>query len=1041
MTKVQTSLFALIFSSFALACAILTLAIYWAAGGTPAEQVTAQRDMAVMLGQIAGETIEPQSEQSGQLVAVAASALPAAQAENGLPLPTGSYRSAFNLDFDAFSFRNYGSTFPAGNLSVVEVREIFGDGVCVRLEGDACVPTPSVQFWIDQMNDVMGQGHCLGFTVLAYDLFRSNLSQQRFQNPGDVTYALGQEPALMRTIAQRWSLQTTPELLNASVTGTPRDIIIKLFALREPVDLGLFGRKGGCHSVLAYGVDQVGESLYHILVYDNNWPNQAAFVEVDTTKNSWTYALSGENPAEVPAIWEGDADTRTLIFIPLSAYDQPVTCPFCPDLASAATKTAGLALFQPATDAAHYVTVAMQGEEGHLQVSTPGGERLGTFGDGFVNEIDGALAIQPRSALYNNGEPILFLPTEQEFSVQVALREGVVNGATSLRIFGPKIAVAFDNLTITPGQPDQFTLSPDGQQIGYTARGDQSPTVQLVFADGDASYMAVLSGMAVSDGQTVQLGVDAASGGLSVESRGGDAQPITLVVSKIEDGQGSQFASNNLSLPSNGVAILEVQAWQDTASLTITVDEDGDGAVDKTDALADQPLTDLIDTQSSPDELRGLLGEMAVYLQPEEAAGIQATLLDALADGSLGGSQAGQLLFDLGHLGMNTQELAGFVQAANLPVVQSAELIFNLFVDEGQQSEIIATVFQTEAERIALTGHLANLEAARTLVSDFEFTQQPASGFDSFIASQDVAPAVRAMLVALPNSPNREGSDTVTGAANPINDPSANASASATATPTNIPTATRTSTPVPPTTIPTATRTNTPVPPTSTPIPTTMRTNTPVPPTNTPVPPTAIPTARRQTRPSPRPRVPTRLSRPRLSPRPRAQTRLSRPRAQTRLSRRQTRPSPRPRAQARPSHRQTRPSPRPRAQARLSHRQTRPFLRPRAPTRPSHRQTRLSHRRVRLSRQIRRQTRRSRRQTRLSRRRTRPSHRQIRPSHRQTRPSRRRTRLSRRRTRPPRRRTRPPRRRTRPFRRQRHSHPCRRSQPPHRWPPPPHPLS
>lgn len=180
------------------------------------------------------------------------------------------------------------------------------------------------------------------------------------------------------------------------------------------------------------------------LISYNNWPNQATFVEVDTTKNSWTYALSGENPAEVPAIWEGDADTRTLIFIPLSAYDQPVTCPFCPDLASAATKTAGLALFQPATDAAHYVTVAMQGEEGHLQVSTPG-ERLGTFGDGFVNEIDGACDSNPERPI-TMANPSFFLPTEQEFSVQVALREGVVNGATS------------SGVSLAPRSPSPLTI-------------------------------------------------------------------------------------------------------------------------------------------------------------------------------------------------------------------------------------------------------------------------------------------------------------------------------------------------------------------------------------------------------------------------------------------------------------------------------------------------------------------------------------------------------------------------------------------------------
>ncbi|RLT37792.1 MAG: hypothetical protein DWI57_13175, partial [Chloroflexi bacterium] len=260
MTKLQTHVFSIIFVAFVLVSAALTIALFWPVPKPTDAELSAQRNIVGVLDEISGKTVVMNTDQSGQLLAVVGAPLPAAgEQEIELPLPDGGYRTDFVLNRDAFSFRNYGSSFPEGNLAIDQVREVFGDGVCASIDGDKCVPIPAAQFWIEQMNDAMRQGHCLGFTVLAYDLFTGDLSKENFQGEADATRALTQDTPLMRTIAQRWSLQTTPELLRAAVLGTPRDIIAKLYELREPVDLGLFGRKGGGHSVLAYGADHLGD--------------------------------------------------------------------------------------------------------------------------------------------------------------------------------------------------------------------------------------------------------------------------------------------------------------------------------------------------------------------------------------------------------------------------------------------------------------------------------------------------------------------------------------------------------------------------------------------------------------------------------------------------------------------------------------------------------------------------------------------------------------------------------------------------------------
>ncbi|MBI3960526.1 MAG: hypothetical protein HY328_17080, partial [Chloroflexi bacterium] len=856
MTTLQSRLMLLVFIGFGIVSLGLTLAIYWGGAVSPDTDISADRDIAVVLEQVAGEKIEASTDASGQLLAVIPGSAQAGGQESNLPLPDGSYLSDFELDVDAFNFRNYGSTFPEGNLTIAEIYEIFGEGVCLRVENGVCTPTPAAQIWIDQMNGVMGQGHCLGFTVLAYDLFRGNLSTERFASQADIVNQLAQDVSVMRTLAQRWSLQTTPELLRASVVGTPRDIIIKLYELKEPVDLGIFGRKGGGHSMLAYGVENQGDGVYHILVYDNNWPNQKVFVEVDTNSNTWQYALSGENPAEVPAIWEGDAETRTLIFIPLSAYEQPVTCPFCPDRARASAK-AGLAMLQPATGGGEFVVVALSGEEGNLQVSSPEGGRLGQFDGQFVNEIADALAVRPRSALYNNGEPILYLPKNQEFSVQVQPREGVAQGSASLRMIGPDIAVAIDNLTITPGQQEQFTFSPDSRQIGYIPSGGQTPTIQFAYFQGDASYLAVLSGVELQAGQEFGLGADGESGEFFVESAGGSEQPLTLVLSKIDGKGSSQFASNSLALAGNGALALDVQAWQENSSLTVTVDEDGNGAPDRTEEVADQPISELLSQPFQPEQVRQMLGQSAAFLAPQEAAALGQSLLEAIADGAVSGAEAGQLLFDLGHLGMDSQELAAFVQAGEMPVEEQAALLFNLYVDENQQQEIVAAAFPNPAQQIAVTAQLERLETARTVINEFEFTGQPPENFAQYVAGQNLSPDVQDALARVGNVPGSVGAGGQVIASAQSNDTPTDTPVPPTDTPQPTETPVPTDTPVPPTNTPVP-PTNTPVPPTNTPRPT----NTPVPPTNTPVPPTNTP------RPTNTPVPPTNTPRPTNTPVP-----------------------------------------------------------------------------------------------------------------------------------------------------------------------------
>jgi hypothetical protein len=271
----------------------------------------------------------PQLAAGGELVSLGGTP-PEEEGEVVLPPPGSGYVVEFALDQDGLGFRNYGSRFPEGDLTADDVRSLFGDQVCVEVEGEICTPTPAAQIWIDTMTDYMRAGHCAGFTVSASRFRLGELTPVEFIPDAQHPFEIDQNVPIMRQIARDWVLQVTPEVSSQAVTGTPRQIIDSLLEKKSMVDLGIFSRSGGGHSVLAYGVEDQGEGLFHILIYDNNWPGQPLYVEVNYLANTWRYSLAATDPSQDAGAWDGDARTRSLMYVPFEAYLQPVSCPFCP---------------------------------------------------------------------------------------------------------------------------------------------------------------------------------------------------------------------------------------------------------------------------------------------------------------------------------------------------------------------------------------------------------------------------------------------------------------------------------------------------------------------------------------------------------------------------------------------------------------------------------------------------------------------------------------------------------------------------------------
>ena len=84
----------------------------------------------------------------------------------------------------------------------------------------------------------------------------------------------------------------------------------------------------GGHAITPYAVEDLGNGTARILVYDNNWPKDSRFIEVDTINNSWRY-LASASPDEPNSLYSGNASTRNLEIVSLSSRLGRQECDFC----------------------------------------------------------------------------------------------------------------------------------------------------------------------------------------------------------------------------------------------------------------------------------------------------------------------------------------------------------------------------------------------------------------------------------------------------------------------------------------------------------------------------------------------------------------------------------------------------------------------------------------------------------------------------------------------------------------------------------------
>ncbi len=516
----------------------------------------------------------------------------------------------FRPDGNGFGFPNYGADTPVTNLTPAEMRRLIGDAVCATINGDPCVLVPPMQQLMDTLNGKMGGGHCEGMAVLSTIFFAGKEKASDFGQDKATGLPFDSNVKLQREIAMWFATQFLNSVGDATIKDkTPKevlDILTKALTDRSEyyvVHIFQPGYKNG-HAITPYAVQDMGGGVFHVMVYDNNWPkDQNRFIEIDTNANKWTY-LAATNPSVPEAVYNGDAASKSLQLAPINLRVSKQSCPACTAAldsmrvmyaSGAAAQTGAYHIGRtaavqaaPAVNEVSLYSTTGDVSATDLLITDAQGHRLGYQGGQFFSEIPTAEFIPAVSGdlFADDPEPVYYIPVGIAFTITLDGSALKADEITNVSMVGPTYDLAVENIKVKAGEKDTLVFSPDGSKLAYTPSSDESPDIIVGLQHDGPDYEFDIKGADIQPGATINVTLDYDKGQLGINTTGTGEKTSTyaIQVDRLTDTAQDTFSHDGLTLDPGQTAYIMFGAWDGKGDMNIGLDTNNDGTADSTQA-------------------------------------------------------------------------------------------------------------------------------------------------------------------------------------------------------------------------------------------------------------------------------------------------------------------------------------------------------------------------------------------------------------------------------------------------------------------------
>jgi hypothetical protein len=431
--------------------------------------------------------------------------------------------TGFRPTQNGFKFQNEGGQYPKTPpvLTSAGVAKMFGKEACLGGNEKSCKLTPAATEWMGVVNRAMNIGQCEGMAVGSLAFFKKINDPTQFAagaaSAHDLTHA-----NVGPLIGYYWAFQMVNpvrfQTIKSLFTQTPNgaeDTLVDMMKRGELATLAIRSTHGG-HAVTPYAVEDRGNGIHWIRIYDNNWPDKERYVIIDRNANTWKYELASLNPDVPREPWAGDAESRSIAVTPLSYRLGKAECPFC-----IGSKKM---VFPHGTNS--------------ITLTNQDGKRVGRDGDKIVNEIPDAEVIHLASYLEGapEGEPIYAVPHDGDYDIHLhgndrKTTDAHPDGDHGVAIIGNGSAVAVETQKLKPGEKDTLSVHHEGGVKYSSGNGGTIPPIRLAH-DGDGTHgmSARITNMKAGAHEPVELKVDHKAGEVHVAGGGKSSESFDLKV-------------------------------------------------------------------------------------------------------------------------------------------------------------------------------------------------------------------------------------------------------------------------------------------------------------------------------------------------------------------------------------------------------------------------------------------------------------------------------------------------------------------------------
>jgi hypothetical protein len=561
-----------------------------------------------------------------------AQATPTPQIEGVMVADMGFLTNPDGYSFENFSGKKLNGK-PVRELAIEDLQQMFGDAdVCIKVVNGVCTPRQEALDWLEWLTDDPPGGHCEGMAVSSLLFFKGLDTPSSYGEGAAKTFDLQFTPQTQKLIAYYYYLQfVDPVASEYSMAEQfkPSEVLDQVIASMQdgapdPVNLGFYGGEPdengylAGHSITPYSVEDRGNGIFWIHVYDNNWPDKADVVmEIDRVNETWSYDLSAQNPDFEPEVWEGDARSQTLAALPLSWRTGTLTCPWCDDTGTAGStggtlfnsivpgssllKTDDPGSGQSTAQRSNTMQISLEGA-GNLLIVNSKGQRLGYDGTTLVREIPGARVMRPRTGR-GAVQPVYFVPKGESYSITLngqTVQTGVVATST-LSLFGQGMAITVRDLDLSAGDQHKLTLSADAQSLGFVAGNDiAKPTFRISttvksgpgVVTGATSYQFQVGNVDLVKGQQIDFSLSKPTGQFDFKSAGAaaNASSYDLEIVRTDTAGTDAFKKTNIDLNPTDTHKLNFGNWKTTQQVSIDIDRGSKGQISERQPVPTAPV-------------------------------------------------------------------------------------------------------------------------------------------------------------------------------------------------------------------------------------------------------------------------------------------------------------------------------------------------------------------------------------------------------------------------------------------------------------------